>query len=343
MHGVGDIGATERGDTDMRITRRIALALVAAATAAGAAAFPAAAQEWPTRPLSIVVPFPPGGAADVLGRALADQLTRRLGQQVVVENRPGAGAAIGAAHVARSAPDGHTLLIGTVSTHAMNPILNPDGGYDPLADFTPIGPIADVPFVLVVHPSVAADGVPALIELAKSRPGALAYASAGNGTSNHLAGELFKLSTGTDMLHVPYRGSAPALQDTMAGQTQVMFDLAVTALAQMRAGTVRALAVTGERRSPRAPDLPTVAETVPGYGVTAWFGLFGPAGMPAAATARLSEALRASLDDPEMKRLLDAQGAEAMSASPAEFADFVRAEHAKWGRVIREAGIAVQN
>ncbi|MGO4155512.1 Bug family tripartite tricarboxylate transporter substrate binding protein [Cupriavidus sp. YAF13] len=257
------------------------LALAVASTTL-ALPVPAVAQVFPDRAIHLVVPYPPGGTADILARLLAQRLAERVGKPVVVDNRAGAGTAIGSKFVAQAAPDGYTLLMGTVSSHAMNPALNRGVGYDPLKDFTPISRVASVPFVVLENPSVPAKTMGELIALAKARPGQITYASAGAGTSNHLAGELLAKAANIQLLHVPYKGSAPALADLLGGQVNLMFDLQVTAKAQIQAGTVRALAVTGAHRSSLLPGLPTVAESgVQGFDVTAWFGIFGPAAMPA--------------------------------------------------------------
>jgi tripartite-type tricarboxylate transporter receptor subunit TctC len=316
--------------------RRSLLVIALGATLAGSAF----AQGYPVRPVRFIVPFPPGGSADILARTLAPKMAESLGQPMVVENRPGAGTAIGAKATADAAPDGYTVMLGTVSSHAMNPGLNPKVGYDPVRDFTPVAPVASIPFALVVHPSVAAKSVQELVALARARPGQLNYASAGSGTSNHLAGELFAAVTGTSMVHIPYKGSAPALNDLLAGQVNLMFDLVLTAAPHVRSNAVRALAVTGTARSPVLPGVPTVRESgFPGYDVTAWFGLFGPANVPQPAVARLHAAVVAALADADVRDRLAKQGADAMAASPAEFSAYVREEVAKWAKVVRTAGL----
>jgi tripartite-type tricarboxylate transporter receptor subunit TctC len=298
------------------------------------------AQAYPSRPIRLVVPFPPGGSADILGRALAQRLGDGLGQSVVVENRPGAGTAIAAELVAKAAPDGYTLMLGTVSSHAINPALNPKLPFDPLRDFTPIAPVASIPFALLVHPSVPARTLPEFIGYARSKPGKLDYSSAGSGTSNHLAGELFEAMTGTYMVHIPYRGSAPALQDLIAGRVSVMFDLVLTAAPHVRSGAVRGLAVTGAKRSAALPDLPTIAESgLSGYEVSAWFGVFGPAGLPRPVVDRLNAEIARALAASDLQQRLASQGAETLAGSPDEFAAYLKAEIAKWGKVVRDAGI----
>jgi tripartite-type tricarboxylate transporter receptor subunit TctC len=298
------------------------------------------AQAYPSRPIRLVVPFPPGGSADILGRALAQRLGEGLGQSVVVENRPGAGTAIAAELVAKAAPDGYTVMLGTVSSHAINPALNPKLPFDPLRDFTPVAPVASIPFALLVHPSVPARTLPEFIGYARSKPGKLDYSSAGSGTSNHLAGELFEAMTGTYMVHIPYRGSAPALQDLIAGRVSVMFDLVLTAAPHVRSGAVRGLAVTGAKRSAALPDLPTIAESgLPGYEVSAWFGVFGPAGLPRPVVDRLNAEIARALAAPDLQQRLASQGAETLAGSPDQFAAYLKAEIVKWGKVVRDAGI----
>jgi tripartite-type tricarboxylate transporter receptor subunit TctC len=320
----------------------VRLALVLIAALAVWQPTPASAQTYPSRPVKFVVAYPPGGAADILARLIGQRLSERLAQPVVIENKPGAGTAIGTDMVAKSAPDGYTILMGTVSSHAINPALNANVGYDPVRDFTPISLVASLPFVLVVHPEVPAKSVAELIALAKAQPGKLNFSSAGNGTSNHLAGELFKSMAGVDIVHVPYRGSAPALADVVAGQITMMFDLTLTSLPQIQGGSVRGLAITTPRRSPLAPSLPTVAESgVPGYDVDAWFGVFAPAKTQGEIVKRLNSDIVAIMKLPEMAEKLAAQGAVPMSSTPEEFAAYVRTEATKWNKVVKESGMTV--
>lgn len=310
------------------------------AGAGALAAAPVFAQTaFPTRALRLIVPFPPGGPADILARALAPSMAERLGQPVAVENRPGAGTAIGTLATAQAAPDGHTIMIGTVSSHAMNPALNRNVGYDPIADFAPVAGLASVPFFLVANPRLAARDVAELIALARREAGKLNYASAGIGTSNHLAGEFFKLATRTEIVHVPYRGSAPALTATIAGETLIMFDLSITALPQIRGGAVRALGVASAAPSPQMPEVPPIASVVPGFEASAWFGVFAPARTPEPIVARLSAAVTAALEEPAMRERLTQQGAEPLRLASVPFAAFVRGESERWARVIREADI----
>ena len=312
--------------------------LLVACLAAGAAL----AQAYPSKPLRMVVPFPPGGSADILGRSVGQKLGERLGQSVVIDNRPGAGASIGAKAVAEAPADGYTLLLGTVSSHAMSPATN-TVGYDPVKDFTPIAEIASIPFVVLVHPGVPVKNIAELVALAKSKPGQVTYASAGSGTSNHLAGELLGMAAGIKMLHVPYKGSAPALNDLLGGQVNAMFDLQLTAMPQIKSGKVRALAMTGAKRSALLPELPTVREAgVPGYEVTAWFGFFGPAGVPKPIVDRLNAELNAIMKLPDIRAKFAELGVETESGSAEEFAGFVRGEAGKWAAVIKAAGIVAQ-
>ena len=259
---------------------------------------------------------------------------------MIVENHAGAATAIGAKDVARAAADGYTLLLGTVSSQAINPAMN-KVGYDPIADFAPIAPIGSIPFVLVANPAAAMSSVADVIALARSKPGEIAYASAGLGTSNHLAGELFAAEAHIRLLHVPYKGSAPALTDVLAGHVPLMFDLQATSLAHVQAGRLKALAVTSAKRSELLPKVPTMAESgLPGYEVSAWFGLFAPAGVPAPIVERLNAETTAILREPEMKKRLQALGVDADEASPAAYAAFVRREAAKWATTVRSAGLA---
>lgn len=317
--------------------RGVLLALLAAPYLACAQA-----QPFPAKSLRLIVPFPPGGSADILARTIGQEMSKGLGQAVVVENRPGAGTAIGAAATAKAEPDGYTLMIGTVSSHAINPSLNPKLAYDPIKDFTPISPVASIPFALVVHPSVEANSVAGLIALARSRPGAMNFASAGNGTSNHLAGELFKSMARLDLVHIPYKGSAPALADLLAGQVDMMFDLVLTAAPHVRSGAVRALGVTGAARSSVLPQVPTVAEAgVPNYEVSAWFGIFGPARIAPPVTQRLNAEVVRVMKLPDVQARLASQGAEAMSDTSEAFGNYVRSELAKWSQVVKSAGMRV--
>jgi len=305
---------------------------------------PALAQveNYPSKPIRVVVPFPPGGATDILARAAAQRMQEAWGQSVIVDNRPGAGGNIGSDLVAKSAPDGYTLLMGTVGTHAINPSLYAKMPYDHVKDFAPIILVASVPNVLEVNPSLPVNSVTELIAYAKANPGKLNFASSGNGTSIHLSGELFKTMTGVQMTHVPYKGSAPALADLIGGQVQLMFDNLPPSLAQIKAGKLRALAVTSSTRTAALPDIPTVAEAgVPGFEASSWFGLLAPAATPAPIVAKINAEIAKWLATPEAKEKLLAQGANAAGGTPDDFARHIGAETTKWAKVVKESGAKV--
>ena len=319
--------------------------LLRAAACAAVAAFALhghAQAPYPAKPIRIVVPFPAGGTTDILARAVAQKLTDTTGQPVVVDNRPGAGANIGAELVAKSAPDGYTLLMGTVGTHAINASLYARMPYDHVKDFAPIILVAGVPNVLAINPSVPANSVQELIAYGKANPGKLNFASSGSGTSIHLAGELFKTMTGVQMTHVPYKGSAPAIADLLGGQVQLMFDNLPSALPHIKAGKLKALAVTSAQRSPALPDVPTVAESgLPGFEASSWFGLLAPAGTPKEIVARLNGEVAKWLATPEAKEKLASQGAIAAGQSSEDFVHHIAAETAKWQKVVKESGAKV--
>jgi tripartite-type tricarboxylate transporter receptor subunit TctC len=297
------------------------------------------AQSWPTKPVTLVVPYPPGGSADILARLVGQKLGEQLGQPIVVENKAGAGTAIGTKAVAAAAHDGYTLLMGTVSSQAINPAMT-KLSYDPLKDFIAVSPVAAIPFVLVANPGEAANNVADVIAMARSSPGKIAYASAGLGTSNHLAGALLASAAKVDLLHVPYKGSAPALNDVLGGRVPLMFDLLPTSLPMLRAGKLKPLAVTSRARSPLLPDVPTVIESgVPDYEVTAWFGVFAPAGTPPPVVARLNAAMTSVLQNADMQKRLRELGAEPETASPEAYGRYVRNEAQKWAGVVHTAGV----
>jgi tripartite-type tricarboxylate transporter receptor subunit TctC len=306
-------------------------------------ATPAAAQAptYPDKPIRIVVPFPVGGVADTFGREIGRKLTEAWGQPVVVDNRTGAGGNIGADIVAKSAPDGYTLVIGNIGTHAVNVSLLPVMPFDPIKDFTPIVHVLDAEGLLVVNPSIKATTVPELIALARAQPGTLSYGSAGVGTTSHLAGELFKSMTKVDIVHVPYKGNVPAITDLLGGQTSMIFATMPTVLPHARAGKLRPLAVLGTARSPALPDVPTVAESVPGFEVSNWIGLFGPAGMPPAIVARLNVEVQKIMRSPEIQKRLETEGAKFIPMTPDQFATFQKAEITKWAKTIKDANIKV--
>lgn len=317
-----------------------ALTLPAGAWAQGA---------WPNKPVRIVVPFAAGGTTDILARALAPELQRVFGQPFVVDNKPGAGGNTGAAEVAKSAADGYTLLMGTVGTHAINPSLYPKMPYDHVKDFAPVTLVAGVPNVLVLNPATAqrlgVNSVADLVRVLKSNPGRLNMASSGNGTSIHLAGELFKSMTGTFMVHIPYRGSGPALIDLMGGSMDLMFDNLPSAIPHIRSGKLKALAVTSSQRSSALPDLPTVEEAggpqLKGFEASSWFGLLAPAGTPADIVARIQAESAKALATPAMRERLQAQGAIPSGNTPAEFARLIDAETRKWAQVVKASGAKI--
>ncbi|NKI96461.1 tripartite tricarboxylate transporter substrate binding protein [Rhizobacter sp. SG703] len=328
-------------------TRRQLLAATAAAVTAGLALPLRAQGAWPTKPVRIVVPFAPGGTTDILARALAPELSRVFGQQFIVDNKPGAGGNVGAEQVAKSAPDGYTLLMGTVGTHGINQSLYPKLPFDPIKDFSPVTLVAGVPNVLVMNPAKAEaekiNSVADLIRYAKAHPGKLNMASSGNGTSIHLSGELFKSMTGTFMLHFPYRGSGPALLDLIGGTMDLMFDNLPSAMPQIKAGKLKALAVTSAQRSAALPDVPTIAEAGPvkGFDASSWFGLLAPAGTPAEIVNRLQQESAKALGTPALKERLLAQGAIPSGMPPAEFAAYIAAETKKWAQVVKVSGAKV--
>jgi tripartite-type tricarboxylate transporter receptor subunit TctC len=297
------------------------------------------AANWPSKPLRIVVAFPPGGATDLMARTIAGKLQERLGQPVVVENRPGASGMIGTDLVAKSAPDGYSLLMATQTTHAVNPSLYPKVSYDPVKDFAPITLAGYTPLMLVVPASLPVANLRQLIAWIKANPGRVSYGSGGNGTSQHLTGELFKSMAGVDMLHVPYKGSAPAMTDLLGGQITLMFDNLPTALPHVKSGRLRGIAVTSPVRSNLAPDVPTMAESgLPGFDVATWFGLLAPAGTPPEIVNRIQLATAAGLNEPSVRNKLSEQGIEIVVGTPAQFTAFLDVEIAKWGKVIRDSG-----
>jgi tripartite-type tricarboxylate transporter receptor subunit TctC len=297
---------------------------------------------YPTKPIRLVVPFPAGGATDIFAREVAKHLTETWGQSVVVDNRPGAGGNIGSELVAKAPPDGYTLEMGTVGTHAINASLYSKMPYDHVKDFVPVILVAGVPNVLVVNPSVPVNSVQELIAYAKANPGKLNFASSGSGTSIHLSGELFKVMAGVQMTHVPYKGSAPALQDLLGGQVQLMFDNLPPSLPQIKAGKLRALAVTSATRAPALPDTPTVAESgLPGFEASSWFGVLAPAGTSPAIVAKLNAEIAKWLASPEAKEKLAAVGANIGGGTPEDFARHIQSETAKWAKVVKESGAKV--
>ncbi len=301
----------------------------------------AAAQEYPTRPVRVIIPFPPGGSNDVVGRLIGAHLGERLGKQVIIDNRSGAGGVIGTEAVAKSPPDGYTLLMISLA-HAVNPWLY-KLTYDPIKDFAPIGLLAKGPNVLVVHPSLPVKSVKELITLAKQKPGDLQYASAGIGSFQHLGGELFKLTAGVDLLHVPFKGGGPAMIDVVGGHTKVMFSSMVQTVPQIKSGKLRALATGGLERSPVLPDLPTIAEAgVPGYEAVNWWGLVAPAGTAQAIIDKLNREIEVVQKSPEVQKQFANEGAEPVGMKPADFGGFMASEMNKWEKVVKQGGIKAE-
>jgi tripartite-type tricarboxylate transporter receptor subunit TctC len=321
----------------MKLLHKLMVVVALAVPALGAQA-----QSYPNKPIRLVCPFPPGGAVDIASRAVAHELTQILGQPVTVDNRPGAGGNIGAEIVAKSPPDGYTLLMTTSGIMAINPALYSKIPFDSIKDFAPVSTIVSLNNVLVVNPSVPAKSVKDVIALAKAQPGKLTYASSGNGTSIHLSGELFKSMAGVDMLHIPYKGSAPAVTDLLGGQVNMMFDNIPSSLPHIRAGKLRALAVTGAKRSQLLPDLPTIAEAgIPGYDSYVWFGVVAPAGTPPEIIGRLNAALVKTAATPSFRDRLTEQGYDVMSSTPEQMASSIRGEIAKWGKIVKASGAKV--
>jgi tripartite-type tricarboxylate transporter receptor subunit TctC len=311
------------------------LALAAMMLACGATA-----QNYPNRPIRVVVVSTPGGSVDTMARTIGPKLAEKWGQQVIVDNRPGAGGAIAAEIVARSAPDGYTLIMGTVASFATNVSLRRKLPYDPVRDFVPISLVATQNLMLLVHPSVPAKSVKELVALAKKQPEALSFASAGNGTGGHLSGELFKMLAGVQLLHVPYKGVAPAIIDVVSGQVTMTFASILSSLPQVKAGKLRALAVTGSQRSPAAPQLPTMVEAgVKAYESATWYGLLAPAATPPDIVSKLNTEVVAILKHPQMHDRLSKEGADPVGNTSAEFGRFIQSEIDKWRKVIQAAGI----
>jgi tripartite-type tricarboxylate transporter receptor subunit TctC len=310
---------------------------------AGAAlAWPAAAQTFPAKPVRIIVAFPPGGGVDIVARTMGPRLTEIWRQPIVVENRPGASGVIGTEAAARSAPDGHTLFIGTLGNLTANQYLYPKMPVDPLRDMAPLTQVVAVHFVMTAHPSLPARNVKELIALAKARPGQINYASSGPGGAPHLGAELFKSMTRVDMVHVPYKGSGLSFIDLLAGQVSLTCDSQLQSLPYIKAGRLRALAVLGGKRSPLLPDVATVGETVPGYELTNWFGMTVPAATPPELVSKLYADVAKVLQQADFREKIAGMGADVVGSTPAQFGAFMKSESAKWGKVIREANIKAE-
>ncbi|MDD0840575.1 tripartite tricarboxylate transporter substrate binding protein [Curvibacter sp. HBC61] len=312
---------------------------MSAATALGTAPLVWAQAGYPSKPLRLLVPFPAGGATDILARTVSQKLGERLGTTVVVENRPGAGGTIGSDLVAKAAPDGYTLLLATSSTHAIGPALNAKLPYDPVHDFSPIAQVGLAPSIMLVPNSSPARTVQEWIQHARRNPGRLNYASSGNGTIVQLTAELFKSQAGLFVVHIPYKGTALAIPDLVSGKLDVLFDSLPTGLPHVRDGRLRALGVTTLKRSPLVPDLPPIADVLPGFESTTWFGLYGPKGLPTDLQGRLNTAVQQALADPEVKDKLARLGIEGVTGSPAQFAALVAADAAKWKKIVVERKI----
>ena len=325
----------------MAIVGRIALAALLFATWLTPASAQPASPPYPSKPIKIVVPFPAGGIADLYARLIGGRLTESWGQPVVIENRTGAGGNIGADAVAKSAPDGYTLVMGSFGTHAVNVSLFSSMPYDPVKDFTPIVLVLEAEGLLVVHPSVPAQSVLDLIAYARAHPGRLTFASAGMGTASHLAGELFKTMARVEMTHVPYKGNVPAITDLLAGQTSLLFATMPTVLPHAKAGKLRALATIGSVRSAAAPDLPTVAETLPGFDVNNWVGLLAPAGTPTDIVRKWNADVNRIMQGADIKQRLLTEGARYAPNTPEEFGVFIKSEIAKWAPVVKASGARV--
>ena len=315
----------------MKIARFILATLCAVALDSSAA--------YPERPVHIMVPWAPGGSTDILARTVAEKLTKVLGQPVIVDNKAGASGNIGSEVVAKAQPDGYTLLFGSMSTHAINPAMMPSMPFKGVEDFTPIAMLAFVTNTMVIHPSLPVNNVKEFIAYCKANPGKVAYASAGPGSTNHLSAALLEKMAGIQMLHVPYKGGAPAVLDTVAGQTQVLFTAGTQSLPHVKAGKLKLLAVTENHRSALLKDTPTVAETVPGYEMAVWYGAFGPKGMPSELQHRLNREINAIMMMPDVKAKMEAIGVEPVNETPERFAQVLRADSEKWGKLVKELGI----
>jgi tripartite-type tricarboxylate transporter receptor subunit TctC len=332
----------QRGRFYQEETMKHASTLVLAALALGGAA-PALAQQYPDKPIRLIVPFPPGGSNDIVGRLIGNELTGRLGQQIVIDNRGGAGGMIGTGMAAQARPDGHTLLIISVA-FAYNPsIYKSLLQFDPVKSFTPVGILGTGPNALTVNPKLPAKSVKELIALAKAQPGKINYATAGIGSFQHLSSEMFKVMTGVDIVHVPFKGGGPAMADVMAGNTQICIGSLIQVIPHIRSGRLRVLATGGTKRVSALPDVPTTAEAgVPGYAANNWWGVLAPAGTPAAIVQRLNKEIAVVLAKPEIQKTFESQGAETVTMAPPEFAKFIRAETDKWAKVVKAANIQAQ-
>jgi len=319
--------------------RLILVALLATASLPALAQTGAAA--YPSRPIRMIVPYPPGAGTDLHARALAQKMNESLGQQVVVENRSGANGIPAMEYVARSAPDGYTIVYALPAQYAVNPALHPRLPYDPVRDFDPIVLVVKTPLVLYAHPSVPARSMKELIALAKARPGGLVLASAGNGSAGHLCLEMLKTLSGANILHVPYKGAAPSMVDLMSGYAQLSFLAWSTAGGHVRSGKLRALGVTSAKRAAALPDLPAIAETLPGFDIANWYGAAGPKGMPREAVAKLNAGIRRALNAPDLRQRFERDAIEPIGGTPEAFGEFIRSELVKWGKLVKASGMKV--
>ena len=324
------------------MTQRLRLIGLGLASSLMLAAAPSFADTYPSKPIRLIVPFPASGATDLLARAIAQKVGADMGQQIVVDNRPGAGGAIGSDMAAKAAPDGYTLLIATSSTHSIGPYINSKLPYNTETDFTPVGQVAIATNILVVPNTLPAKNVRELIDYAKKHPGELNYASSGNGTIGQLTAEAFKAQTGTFITHIPYRGTALAVPDLISNKVQVLFDSVVSGMPHVKDGKLKALAVTSLKRSPLAPEVPTVAESgLPGFESNTWFGIYGPKGLPADIVTRLNSEFNKAIQSQDVKDRLAKLGAEPVGGTPAQFAAMVKQDSARWGKLIKDRKITV--
>lgn len=320
-----------------RLTRRVIQTLLLGSALAASAW--AQAQDFSSRPIKLIVPVPPGGGVDLLSRTIGQRMATNMGANIVVENKPGASAAIGTAELAKAPPDGHTIMM-AYSAHATNPIFNPNLSYDTERDFAPIVFVGYIPLILVTHPSSGFDSVKAIIAAARAKPGGIAYASGGAGAGAHLSGELLKYLTKIDLIHVPYKGNAPALNDVLGGQVPFMFDTITTALPHVKSGRLNALAVTSSKRSPLAPDLPTMIEAgLPDFEISAWYMMLAPGRTPPAIVKRLSEEINKAMQHPDVRDQLGNRGVDLVGGTPAEAEKFLRSEIERWARVAKTTGM----
>ncbi|MBO9651254.1 MAG: tripartite tricarboxylate transporter substrate binding protein [Variovorax sp.] len=325
----------------MRFTRRTAFVLMAATLAASAAGSAAAEDKYPNRPVTLVVPQAAGGANDTIARIVAQKLGEQMGQSFIVDNRPGAGGNVGTAAVARAKPDGYTLLLTVNSAQVINPALYKTTGFDPVKDFEPITPVATAGYVLVANKNFAANNVAELIAAAKAQPGKIAISSAGNGTLNHLIGEMLQKSAGIQLMHVPYKGSAASMNDLIAGQVQVSVQSLPSSLQFIKTGAVKVLGVVNEKRVAALPDAPTIGETIKGFGSTPWYGVLAPHGTPKEIVTRLQTEISKALDGADVKSRLDGVGCEPFKSSPDQFAELIKSDLPKWAKIVKESGATV--